>query len=545
MGAMIMTRVLTMLMATVAFVVAIQAVEAAEPMRHTFDDLNPETVDRWKDHFGQEGRLQDEAAVIRVVNDQGMAAAKQAPYTFRRKELPVGEPIRPGIHVARDGELVGKLVFFNQDGMMVPLRAFGVNYYDAFTRYLKDENDRSFVDGFAYLQAHETPVCRVLAAGFWPIEWRLYFSDQNEYFRRLDHFFAEAEAHGIGVIVTLFWNGTTIGEVVQQAVLAGVLEPGVDFTPNDPLHLDKNGDPTYAEYSTDLGREDSGSIAWIRHYTRQVVERYADSSAVWGWEFSNEINNMVDHPNVEAMRRRAGSIRHQGMHLPETTKDREVLPLWTGPDDLTRAHVRVAKRIFAETVRSVDPGRFIKSGDSRPRAQAYHNWTEHSWRADNRQQNHAVMPIDNPPPMDTVTVHVYPGNPSDVPTMYFPEDDPIVIRWLTGQYRELLEHYKRGADALQQPLILGEFGVPGNGTTKAERLTYHRFLQAIIDAEIQLSLLWTFDDRNPALTDWHIHTGDDPDWPATPKLYQIANDNPELWDLRTANRLFGSLPQVR
>ncbi|MDQ8196193.1 cellulase family glycosylhydrolase [Coraliomargarita sp. SDUM461004] len=455
-------------------------------------------------------------------------------------KLAANTAVPTGIHVAKDDPLAGKLVKYNDSGELVAIRAFGVNYYDAFMRYNSNVNDTSFIEGFEYLAEHNIPVCRVLAAPYWPKEWALYFDDPDEYFRRLDHFIAAAEAKGIGLLLVLFWAYPTIGELVNPAVEAGVLVPDVDFIPSSSLNVDVNGYPTYAEYKSELGRLNSGSNAFIRHYTTEIVEHYADSPAIWAWEFTNEINNGIDHPNISAMRKRPGSATHQGMFLPATTTDTDVLPAWTGPDDLTRAHAEIAKRNFAESVRRIDKWRFITSGDSRPRAQAYHNWTEHTWTPDTRSENLQVMPLDNPDPMDTVTVHVYPGTRGGNPTTYFPNDGPIVIEWQTGQYYELLSHYMSGSAAIGKPLVLGEFGAPGEGTNADEKETFHRFMQAIVDSEVQLSLLWTFDTRNRALSNWFMHTGSDPAWPANEKLYQITNEDPDLWDLEQANLELGS-----
>ncbi|MGE4489830.1 MAG: hypothetical protein AB7E95_09835, partial [Kiritimatiellales bacterium] len=55
----------------------------------------------------------------------------------------------------------------------VPLRAFGVNYYDAFLRYLSNSNDTTFVQGFKYLHDHHIPVARVVAAPYYPMDWRI------------------------------------------------------------------------------------------------------------------------------------------------------------------------------------------------------------------------------------------------------------------------------------------------------------------------------------------------------------------------------------
>ena len=439
-----------------------------------------------------------------------------------------------GVSVARSGQYAGKLVRYDAAGNPSLLRAFGVNYYDGFTRYLKTSNDLSFVDGFAYLQSNSIPVVRFIAGGFFPKDWELYFNNKAEYYRRLDRFVAEAEGHQIGLILSLFFNGKSTGEMVRLAVAGGVLVPGVDFVPNNPLFLDKNGNPTYAEYTTDFGREESGTIAWIRHYTRELVERYAGSPAVWGWEFGNEINLMVDHPAVTNMRSRDGSIAAQGMVLPETTNDTNILPLWTGPDDLQREQVDVAKKAFAETVRSIDGWRMILSGDSKPRTSAYHNWTEHAFTRDSRAELAQIFPVDNPSPMDTVYIHVYPTKPGAAAELFF-ADPPVVTNvWLTGQYKELLDYFVAQSSAIGRPLVVGEWGSIGDGTTQDEKDTFQRFMQALVDSGVQLSLLWTFDNRNAGqVSEWWVN-------PGTPKEYQLTNDDPDRWDLKQANLLFGN-----
>jgi hypothetical protein len=424
-----------------------------------------------------------------------------------------------GICVAQSGEHAGKLVRYDDTGSPQLLHAFGVNYYDAFKRNLNDSNETSFVEGFAYLRDHHIPVARVIAGGFWPKEMRLYFTDREEFFRRMDYFVAQAEQYGIGLVMSLFWPRA--GELVDDAVAAGILVPGVDFTPADPLNLDKDGNPTYAEYTRALGRADSGSNAWITHYTRAIVERYGRSPAVWAWEFSNEYSNGVDHPNLVAIRTRPGSVIHQGMTLPSTTTNLVELPAWTGPDDLVRADVRVAKENFAQTVRSIDTWRLIMGGDSKPRSSAYHNMTEHAWVPDSRAENAQVLPIDNPAPMDTVTVHIYPTSET-----YFPNDNPA-----TNEI-QLLEYYLAESAAMGRPMILGEWGAKGDGSTAEEKATFSRFVQALVDNEVQLSMLWDFDNQN---------VGQIPFWwvnPGTAKEYQLTNDDPDLWDLEQANLYF-------
>lgn len=440
-----------------------------------------------------------------------------------------------GVSVATSGELAGKLVRYAADGSAVALRAFGANYYDAFTRYLSNSNDTSFVQGFDFLSAHRIPVVRVLGAGFWPKDWALYFSDKTEYYRRLDFFVRQAEQKGVGLILDLFWTPTTVGELVDDAVSAGYLTAGTDFVAASPLNTNYLGQTTYAEYRKELGRRDSGSNALIAYYTREIVARYARSPAVWGWEFGNEYNLAVDLPNIATQRpTRSPSL---GQYLPS---EGSVVAAWSGKEDITRDDVFVAKQTFANAVRSVDAWRFIMSGDSTPRQSAYSNWKSHTWSVNSRADLAKVLPEDNPAPIDTVTVHHYPGNPGDAPVVYF-SDAPVTNQWLTGQYEERIVYFLTNSAALNRPLVVGEWGAIGDGATADEKTTFHRFMQALIDAQVQLSLMWTFDTRNIGMTNqWWVQTGLVPGYPASAKLYTVTNDDSGLWDLEQANRTYGA-----
>ncbi|MCF7816676.1 MAG: cellulase family glycosylhydrolase [Kiritimatiellales bacterium] len=427
----------------------------------------------------------------------------------------------PGVAVLNPDGNGMRMVHYNAAGELVDLRAFGVNWYDAFSRYMEDVNDRSFVEGFDYLAAHGIPVARVHTRGYAPIGWDLYFADKPEYYRRLDDFVEQAEQHGIGLLLDLC-GGLDIGELVDDAVAAGYLVPGVDFNPPSPLNRDIYGAATYAEYRTALGREDSGSNAFVDYYTRELAARYKDSPAVWGWEFVNEANNAVDLPN--AANYRPVPIPALGYLLE---RDDATVPAWTSKDDITREHVRVAKMNFARAIRSVDSWRFITSGDSRPRRTAYNNWQFHTWNVDTRAEIVQVLPMDNPTPINTVSMHIY--QPTDP---YF-LDDPVYIGPVTGDYAAFLSFFKQQSDLLGQPLFVGEWGAPGDGTTTDEKTTFHRFMQALIDTDVPLSLLWNFDNRNTGQIDSF--------WvnPGTPKEYQLTNDDPALWDLEQANQTYG------
>jgi hypothetical protein len=69
-------------------------------------------------------------------------------------------------------------------------------------------------------------------SGYGPIGWPLYFSDKTEYFRRLDDFVEQAELHGIGLHINILGGIDPVGELVDDAVDASYLIPGIDFSPD-------------------------------------------------------------------------------------------------------------------------------------------------------------------------------------------------------------------------------------------------------------------------------------------------------------------------
>lgn len=428
-----------------------------------------------------------------------------------------------GLGVPSTGELAGKLVRYSQEGVPVAIRAFGVNYFDGFLRYIRESDDRSFVAGFEYLAARNIPVARVLVGGFWPVDWNLYFADKAEYYRRLDDFVEQAERHEIGLILTLFWHIATVGDVVQDAVDAGYLTPGVDFVPPQPLNLDAEGNPTYDEYRTAIGRAESGSTAFIAYVTQEVVNRYKTSPAIWGWEFSNELNLSVDLPNINAFRPKERPNLQKNL-----SRDPSSVPAYESKDDFERADAQFAKEHFASLVRSLDPWRFISSGDSRPRPSAYNNWQSHTFGLSSRAELAQVIPVDNPNGYDSVSVHVYANNET-----YFSDSPSVALTFETGDYASYFDYLMEQSESLNKPLFVGEWGAIGDGTTAAERTTFHRMLQALIDEEVQLSLLWSFDNANAGQsTQWWVN-------PGTEKEYQLTNEDPDLWDLEQANTLHG------
>ena len=325
-----------------------------------------------------------------------------------------------------------------------PFRAIGVDYFDAFYRTIGNPGTTSYKEGFQTLIAHNIQYARILMGGFYPIEVQKYVNYKEWYFDRMDEFVKAAEDAHFGIIADLFWCNNICADMVGE-------------------HMDAYDDPNSKAY------------AFMRQYIADVVGRYKDSPAIWGWECGNEYNLSNDLPNATEW-------------LPPTwtnlgfppTRDpaRDTFPSW-------RTNKILAE--FAKEVRKIDPYRMIVSGNSAPRFCAWHNTAEGSWGADTRAQFTEILLRDNPDPLDTIGVHIYAGTEKD----YF-ADGKVTMSGLMQAIQEI-------SATVKKPVFLGEFGAPkyfNEDITKPnpnEHAEIVEVIAAIEENKIPLSGLWNFD----------------------------------------------------
>lgn len=332
-----------------------------------------------------------------------------------------------------------------------PFRAIGANYFSLFYRVLKDPNDTSYKAGLQTLSRAHIPFVRFMCGGFWPVDQKLYLSDKAEYFRRLDRVIRAAEEAHVGLVPSLFWNIATI--------------PDLSGEPMDQL-----------------GNPRSRSAALLRRYTEDVVRRYKNSPAIWGWEFANECNLAVDLPNASEHR---PSVEPQlGTPDERTTRD-----------ELTSKELRVAAVAFAETVRRLDPTRFITTGNAIPRVSAFHNSNGGTWEPDTEAQFAAVLRRDNPDPFNTTCVHIYP-------------DDKDVYAGGASSLEASVGLANKYAALARKPLFLGEFGAAKQLGPARERARFEELLAAILKNRVPLSAFWVF-DLGQQDADWNVTGAND------------------------------------
>lgn len=378
--------------------------------------------------------------------------------------LVIGGCLALPVHAASPGLSVQQGVLV-KDGQ--PYCGIGANYFSLFQRLLKNPDDSSgFSNLTALAQAH-IPFVRFMCTGFWPVEQQLYLTNRAAYFARLDRVVRSAETNGIGLIPSLFWHAALVPDLVGE--------------PMD-----------------ELGNPQSKSIAFIRRYTEEVVTRYKDSPAIWGWEFGNEYNLACDLPN-------AAKFRPPVWPRLGTATNR------TERDELKFAHVSVAFAAFAETVRRCDRTRVLISGNAVPRVSAWHNVHEKKWTADTAEQFDAMLLRDNPDPLDTICIHLY------------PEKKGGYAGGAAG-YRAAVALAQKYAQQAGKPLFIGEFGVGRDaGPRERQQVVFAEMLDAIAQERVPLAAFWVFDlplqDK-----EWNVTFANDRAW----MLEAIAQANARL-----------------
>lgn len=324
-----------------------------------------------------------------------------------------------------------------------PWRGIGVNYFNAFSRHLADANNTSYEKGFAQLAEANIPFVRLAGCGFWPRDQKLYFDNPEEFFRRFDDVVRSAEKHGIGLIPSLFWLTSTVPDLVGEDV-------------------------------RQWGNPRSKTHEHMRKYVRDVVTRYRNSPALWGWEFGNEYNLAADLPN--AAQHRPAAVPKLG--TPATRSSR---------DELTHEDIRTAFAAFASEVRLHDPHRVISTGNSLPRTSAWHNWKQRKWTPDTPEQFAEMLAENSPEAVNLVCIHAY--------------------RNEFARLRQAAEIARK----LGKPLFVGEFG--SAGAKEKSQAEFQKFLDAIEESQTPLAAVWVFD-----------YKAQDADWNITPtndRAYQL------------------------
>ena len=315
----------------------------------------------------------------------------------------------------------------------------GVNYTGAFlNKYLKQWSNE-YIEIFDLMNEYDIEYARINMGMFWPTWYAMWENDKAAYYNIMDEVVHAAEDRNIGLICSMFWHTTGVSDYFDEPANAWA----------DP---------------------ESKTRAYMSEYLETVVSRYKDSPAIWGWEYANEYNLMLDLPNAWDMF--PGSIvPSMGSRLERDEND---IYLTDWAEGVLKA--------FAETVKEFDPyDRMITSGNGEPRPTQYHQRLEGSWKLDSVEEMAETLKWHNPDPIDTVSIHTYKPNERFY-VIHDPElkyEDKI---FALEDYIEQIAIFKEESAKLGKALFIGEFWW--------EEGEYQKIIDAIVEVKVPISAIW-------------------------------------------------------
>ena len=327
---------------------------------------------------------------------------------------------------------------FYKDNKLV--NAHGINYFNVFLRInnaaVKGKaDDLSWKRGLEILSENKVPFIRFSAFPFYPIDWKLYFEDKEAYFSNLDKVVREAERLNIGLIPSIFWVHHTLQDLLKEPVNA-------------------------------IGNENSKTRIFMRTYAREVITRYKDSPAIWGWEFGNEFALVCDLPGEKS----GLPIAIPALGMPATRSK---------SDKLKREEVYPAYIEFAKIAKDLDKSRPVFTGDAIIRSSAYNNRYNNTRDKDSIDESEIMLREDNPDPIDTITIHAY-------------KELMLAFKW-SNNISDSFLFAKRVSEKTKKPIFVGEWGIPNSMEESANKKDMEEMVASIKAANIQLSAVWVFD----------------------------------------------------
>lgn len=362
-----------------------------------------------------------------------------------------------------------------------PIQTIGVNYFDLFHRVLKDPNDKSYERGFSELKNYNIQFVRFPLTTWWAYEFKLYFDDRKEFFRRLDELVKSAEMHQIGLMPSFLFKFSAIPDMMGE--------------PNQAL-----GDPN------------SKTTAFVKKFTSEVVLRYRHSPSIWAWEFGNEFDLVVDLPKENQSPSSLGQTFN-----PKIEASWWCPPSRTQKDVLRTADMLHVMKVFADTVRLFDSHRMLSTGNAVPRAGSWHLYHHGKWGKNTLENFIEMLGMQNPEPY-TVCQHLYPAEPeAEAREIEGHPGDPYYRMTISAQW----------AKQNKRAYILGEWswgrhfadwiGKPEEpDKAKKMRECVDLYIETIQKNNIQLSAFWVYD--------FDLNTPDS-------QIYTVRGDNRRAWVL--------------
>ena len=355
------------------------------------------------------------------------------------------------------------LGLYEEDGVMMkdgkPYYGVGVNYYNLLNSAFAQKWDITpSLQALETLKTYDVRVIRFNVAGYKQEEWNYVTKLEDMYFEKFDAIVAKAEELEIGLIPSFFWSHGAVSDYFDE--------------------------PSGTAYS----QRDSKTTQFMLEFTEKVVKRYAESPAIYGWEYSNEVNLVSDLPNWTPSPLPASSKRESR----------------TNDDKMTTTHYHNGLKFWAETVKANDPyGRIIGNGDAVQRESAWNLRQGNGWKTDTKEQYEKILDYLHED-MTAVSTHIYADcGPSG--SGWRNAEKLSNANGLYDDWATYLQFLKAEGARMKKTVYLGETGftypkatqaVIDGGLSNAEKAKVCGVIaDAALEADFPLTLFWNYDHR--------------------------------------------------
>ena len=370
------------------------------------------------------------------------------------------KPEHLGLYVAEDGTMM-------KDGN--PYYGIGVNYYSLINGCRTTPRKYDLTKAFAALETLASYDVRVIRfnLGFYSSkEWYdfVQYDLEETHLKALDQIVKKCEQLGIGLIPSFAWNPPAISDAF-----------------NEPCNKA-------------FAQEDSNTMIWFLKFTKTVVSRYAQSPAIYAWEYGNEENL-----SSSILSQYRPELSAPPQYFGEDSRKKR-----TEEDYMTYETHQKALELFAKTVHAADPyHRMIGSGDAAQRPYIWH-WAHEQEGRDTLEQFEEMFDMTVPGYMSAFSVHEYAHSDSGTSG----KADAALDGSHTFESVDFVDYFAKylqeGARA-KKAVYMGETGylaiLPGtrdvwNSTDEAHSIKVtEAILEAAYETDFPLTLLWTYDDR--------------------------------------------------
>jgi hypothetical protein len=324
----------------------------------------------------------------------------------------------------------------------IPYRGIGVNYMTMLYRKIEDQKDNTGIAGLQELASHNIPFVRFSVLPLNANEMSAFISNYHTIDRFMDPLVAEAERLNIGLIPSVFFDFRAVPNFFKEPISA-------------------------------WGNESSKTSRFSRGFSQYIAARYKKSSAIWMWEFGNEVNTWADIPYA---------YREYRISIKNDTPDHY------GPaDNYSTRQMMTAFKVFRTAIKLGNSSVLVEAGHDLPRNSAFNRIRGLS-KIDRVEEFDRVVQIQNAG-ADLVSMHLYPFSILEKYSARF-RDQPL------HRARDFIPFADRASSSLCKPLFLGEFGPSASGAGLSEEVLdaeYQDILNGIVSSGIALAAAWVFD----------------------------------------------------